>query len=112
VPGVGAVAVEFGPVTLRSCQYVLNLVQPLLVVTYVPSRRSVESLGRIVVPLTMSPKEKDFVLHIIRRLAIHSLHFLVKSLPLGFSECFALAGVGAIDQAKVFLVLDAIYLEF
>jgi hypothetical protein len=79
--------------------------------TYVPSRRSVERLSRIVVSLTVSSEEKDFVLHIFRRLAIQSLDFFVESLPLRLSECLALAGVGAVNQAKVFLILDAIQLE-
>lgn len=76
--------------------------------TYVPSRRSVVGLSRIVVTLAMSSEEKDLVLHIIRRLAIQSLDFLVESLPLGFSKCFALAGISLIDQAKIVLVLDII----
>lgn len=107
VPGVGAVAIQLGPVALRHVNVMLNLVQLCAIsgVTYIPSRCSIESLSRIVVALTMSSEEKDLVLHIIRRLAIQPLDFLVKSLPLGFSECFALAGIGAIDQAKVFLVL-------
>lgn len=73
--------------------------------TYIPSRRSVKRLGRIVVSLTVSAEKEDLVLHILRRLAIHSLEFLVKLLPLASSVCLALAGVGAIDQAKVFLIL-------
>lgn len=78
-----------------------------LVVTYVPSRRSIVGFGGIVVSLTVSSEEEDLVLHIIRRLAIQSLYFLVEALPLGFAECFAFAGVGAIDETKVFLILDA-----
>lgn len=79
-----------------------------LVVTYVPSRRSIVGLGSIVVSLTVSSEEEDLILYIIRRLAIQSLYFLVKALPLGFSECLALAGVSAVDETKVFLILDAI----
>lgn len=65
--------------------------------TYVPSRRSIVGLGGVVVSLTVSSEEKDLVLHIIRRLAIQALDFLVKSLPLGFAECLAFAGISAID---------------
>lgn len=76
--------------------------------TYVPSRRSVVGLSRIVVTLAVSSEEKDLVLHIIRGLAIQTLDFLVEPLPLGFSECFALARVSLIDQAKIVLVLYVI----
>lgn len=79
-------------VHVNSCMY-----ESCLVVTYVPSRRSIVGLGGVVVSLTVSSEEKDLVLHIIRRLAIQALDFLVKSLPLGFAECFAFARISAID---------------
>lgn len=108
VPGAGAVAVAFSPVALRSFQFLLNAVQPPKQVTYVPSGGTIVRLGRIVISLTVSPKEEYLVLHISRRFAIQSLDFLVKSLPLGFSMCFALARVSAVYEAEVFLVLDTI----